>query len=92
MIDDLNEQLGKLALMAETANHWTDEHRLMPAAGVADIVYDAIQRIEELEAKLAWAVGELEEMLMFQNSEAAYGILRVYTKALLAELKGQDDD
>lgn len=50
------------------------------------------ERIEELEAKLAWAVGELEEMLMFQNSEAAYGILRVYTRALLAELKGQDDE
>ena len=47
------------------------------------------ERIEELEAKLAWAVGELEEMLMLQNSEAAYGILRVYTKALVAELKGK---
>lgn len=47
------------------------------------------ERIEELEAKLAWAVGELEEMLMLQNSEAAYGILRVYAKALVAELKGE---
>jgi hypothetical protein len=47
------------------------------------------ERIAELEAKLAWAVGELEEMLMLQNSEAAYGILRVYTKALVAELKGE---
>ena len=46
------------------------------------------ERIAELQAKLAWAVGELEEMLMLQNSEAAYGILRVYTKALVAELKG----
>jgi len=46
------------------------------------------ERISELEAKLAWAVGELEEMLMLQNSEAAYGILRVYAKALVAELKG----
>ena len=50
------------------------------------------ERIEELEAKLAWAVGELEEMLMLQNSEAAYGILRVYTKALVAELKGESDE
>ena len=47
------------------------------------------ERIAGLEAKLAWAVGELEEMLMLQNSEAAYGILRVYTKALVAELKGE---
>ena len=50
------------------------------------------ERISELEAKLAWAVGELEEMLMLQNSEAAYGILRVYTKALVAELKGESDE
>jgi hypothetical protein len=50
------------------------------------------ERIKELEAKLAWAVGELEEMLMLQNSEAAYGILRVYTKALVAELKGESDE
>jgi hypothetical protein len=50
------------------------------------------ERIAELEAKLAWAVGELEEMLMLQNSEAAYGILMVYTKALVAELKGESDE
>ena len=50
---------------------------------------DALKYIEELEAKLAWAVVELEEMLMLQNSEAAYGILMVYTKALVAELKGE---
>jgi hypothetical protein len=49
-------------------------------------------RIAELEDKLAKAVGELEEMLMIKNSEAAYGILRVYTKALLAELKGEKDE
>jgi hypothetical protein len=53
---------------------------------------DALKYIEELEAKLAWAVGELEEMLMFQNSEAAYGILRVYTKVLVAELKGKTNE
>ena len=66
------------------------------AGGVQSALREEIKtrddRIEELEAKLAWAVGELEEMLMIQNSEAAYGILRVYTKALLAELKGQDGE
>ena len=53
---------------------------------------DALKYIEELEAKLAWAVVELEEMLMLQNSEAAYGILMVYTKALVAELKGKTNE
>ena len=44
-IAELEEKLDKLALMAETANHGTDEHRLMPAAGVADIVYEAIEAL-----------------------------------------------
>lgn len=59
MSDDLVKRLGRLARMAETANHWTDEHRLMPAAGVADIVYEAKDRIEELEAQLAKAIEAL---------------------------------
>ncbi len=45
-IAELEEKLNKLALMAETSNHWTDEHRLMPAAGVADIIYEAIEALK----------------------------------------------
>jgi hypothetical protein len=41
----LPERLERLALMAETANYWTDEHRLMPAEGVADILYEALDEI-----------------------------------------------
>lgn len=40
------ERLKRLALVAETSNIWTDEHRLMPAAGVADTIYDAIELLE----------------------------------------------
>ena len=40
------ERLKRLALTAETSNIWTDEHRLMPATGVADIIYDAIELLE----------------------------------------------
>jgi hypothetical protein len=43
----LPERLERLALMAETANYWTDEHRLMPAAGVADILYEALDEIKQ---------------------------------------------
>lgn len=41
----LPERLERVARMAETADYWTDEHRLMPAAGVADILYEALLEI-----------------------------------------------
>lgn len=51
----LPARLETLAKLAETANHWTGEMRLMPAAGVADILYDALDEIvrcrEILEAE-----------------------------------------
>jgi hypothetical protein len=50
---DLNARLQRIALCAEVANHWTDGMRLMPAPGVADTIYEAMDRIEELEAKLS---------------------------------------
>ena len=50
---DLNARLQRIALCAEVANHWTDDMRLMPASGVADTIYEAMDRIEELEAKLS---------------------------------------
>ena len=45
----------------------------------------------ELEAKLAKAAEGLEEMLAVPNSEAAQGILKVYARAIIAELKGVKD-
>ena len=48
---DIVLQLDALATYAERANHWTDDKRLMDAAGVADTVFGAIHRIEELEAQ-----------------------------------------
>ena len=52
MSDDLVEQLDKLARRAETSNIHVQEFRMMRAEGVADIIYEAKFRIEELEAKL----------------------------------------
>lgn len=42
----LPERLERVALMAERSDHWTDEHRLMPAEGVADILYEALDEIK----------------------------------------------
>ena len=46
----LPERLERVALLAENANYWTDEHRLMPAAGVADILYEALDEIKRHRA------------------------------------------
>ena len=72
------------SLVADVIYSTGDDPEIM-AASRAEWAHRALVA----EAKLAWAVGELEEMLMLKNSEAAYGILRVYTNALLAELKGK---
>ena len=41
----LPERLERVALMAEVANHYIDDMRVMPAAGVADILYEALFEI-----------------------------------------------
>ena len=41
----LPERLERVALMAEIANHHIDDMRVMPAAGVADIIYEALFEI-----------------------------------------------
>jgi len=52
MSDDLVEQLDKLARRAETSKTYVQEFRMMRAEGVADIIYEAKFRIEELEAQI----------------------------------------
>ena len=41
----LPERLERVALMAEIANHHIGDMRVMPAAGVADIIYEALFEI-----------------------------------------------
>jgi len=52
MSDDIVKTLERLAFMAEVANHHIQDTRVMPAAGVADILYEAIDRIEALKRTL----------------------------------------
>jgi hypothetical protein len=54
--------------------------------------YVRADRIDELEAKLAKAVEELENMQKVPRSDASYGILMVMLKYTVAELKGQKDE
>jgi hypothetical protein len=43
----LPERLERLALMAEIANHHIGDMRVMPAAGVADLIYEALDEMRE---------------------------------------------
>ena len=42
----LPERLERVALMAAIADHHIDDMRVMPAAGVADIIYEALDEIQ----------------------------------------------
>lgn len=78
--DELVVKLFALATYAEKANHWTDDKRLMDAAGVADAIHEGIDRIEELEAKLEKVamrreagMGDEELIRMFRNDPTWLG-------------------
>jgi phage protein U len=89
---DIVLQLDALAAYAERANHWTDDMRLMDAAGVADTVFGAIHRIEELEAKLKWVIGERDATfaLMLKRAESAEAKLAKAVKALVKMVGKRD--
>jgi hypothetical protein len=42
----LPERLERLALTAKIANHHIGDMRVMPAAGVADLIYEALDEIK----------------------------------------------
>lgn len=50
--DDIVAKLERLALMAEIANHHIQDMRVMPAAGVADVIREAMDEIVDLRAQL----------------------------------------
>ena len=62
---DIVARLEKLAQVAENANSWTDTKRLMPAAGVADIIYEAMDTIVDLRIDLDVARGDATEAETF---------------------------
>jgi hypothetical protein len=50
--EDIVAKLERLALMAEIANHHIQDMRVMPAAGVADVIHEAMDEIVDLRAEL----------------------------------------
>ena len=65
MSDDMKpnplQNLKAVAHMAEGSGLHIDDLRVMPAAGVADIVYEAKDLIEELEERLKAAIDDAKE-------------------------------
>jgi hypothetical protein len=90
-LDDIRARLERIALCAEVANHWTDDMRLMPAAGVADTIYEGMARIDALVAEVERLRGLFSELAdeyddpTLENGGPASWIAR-------AALKGADDD
>ena len=91
MSDDMKpnplQNLKAVAHMAEVSGLHIDDLRVMPAAGVADIVYEAKDRIEELEAKLGLAVKRLDKI-----QSGYYGRAAAIARTTLAELTGGKDE
>ena len=65
--DDIVARLERLALMAEVSNHHTSDGtmRLMPAAGVADVLRKAMDTIVDLRIDLEVARGDAKEAETF---------------------------
>ena len=88
---DVVVTLHALATYAESANHWTDDKRMMDASGVADTIYEAMDRIEELEAKLAKAVELALEECPFRCGTPNYDYWWRDYRSTIAELAGGKD-
>lgn len=65
--DDIVARLERIALMAEVSNHYTTDGsmRLMPAAGVADVIHEAMDTIVDLRVDLEVARGDATEAEAF---------------------------
>ena len=50
--DDIVARLERLARRAETSKTYVQEFRMMPAEGVADVIYEAMSAIVDLRADM----------------------------------------
>lgn len=66
---DIVARLERLAMTAETAAYkWLDGMRLMPAAGVADLIHEAMDAIVDLRAELEVTRADAEEAETFVDA------------------------
>ena len=65
--DDIVAVLERIALMAEVSTHYTSDGtmRLMPAAGMADVIYEAMDTIVDLRIDLEVALEDATEAETF---------------------------
>lgn len=88
-MSDITARLTTLASYAESANHWTDDKRLMDASGVADTIHSTIDHIEELEAKLVRAAEVMRRSADLMDMYGLSGGLVADLRGTLAELTGE---
>ena len=65
--DDIVARLERIAIMAEISSHHTPDGtmRLMPAEGVADVIYEAMHTIVDLRIDLEVALEDATEAETF---------------------------
>ena len=68
--EELIDALKRIAHKAETSDMWTDVERLMPATGVADVIYEALDAIEG-EPRTEIRVIELLKRIAGHDHQAA---------------------
>ena len=81
---DLIEELGLIATQAEKSSAFTDEAQWMRTDGVADVLYRAIDRIEQLEAALRLYAGFESNGIKWEPIDDKGGVARA---ALAGEKK-----
>jgi hypothetical protein len=62
---DIVVRLERLAQVAESAKHWVNTDRLMPAEGVADLIYEAMDAIVDLRVELQMVREDAQEAEKF---------------------------
>lgn len=72
--EELIDALKRLAHMAETSDRWTDEERLMPATGAADVIYEALDVIEDEPRTEIRVIELIEDVKGFDEPHVQYAI------------------
>jgi hypothetical protein len=92
---DITSKLERIALVAEVANHYIDDMRVMPAAGVADTIREAMAQLEStMRDDRAYILEERDRTfaLMLARVEKAEAERDRLRAALEDALAGQPQD
>lgn len=91
--DDIVAVLERIALMAEVSSHHTPDGsmRLMPAEGVADVIYEAMHTIVDLRIDLVVALEDATEAETFAEELLDAPVVRVERPIVIGSDRDMDE-